>query len=116
MTRLLAVPVVAVVLVAGVWVAGGVVTNDYRASMALTAAWFGIAGAACLALALRRRALRVPVLGTYVLVAGAVGGYLALTTLRDRVVDERVVTGVAAGMAAVGAAGGADSGDARGAR
>ncbi|HSD78951.1 MAG TPA: DM13 domain-containing protein, partial [Solirubrobacteraceae bacterium] len=116
MTRLLAVPAVAAVLVAGVWVAGGVVTNDYRASMALTAAWFGIAGAGCLALALRRRALRAPVLGTYVLVAGAVGGYLALTTLRDRVVDERVVTGVPAGTAAVDAAGGTDSGDARAAR
>ena len=35
---LLAVPAVAALVVTGVWVAGGVITDDYRASMALTAA------------------------------------------------------------------------------
>jgi hypothetical protein len=60
--------------------------------MALTAAWFLLSGAACLVVARRSRALRVAVLGTYVVTAGAVGAYLGLTTLRDRVVHERVVT------------------------
>jgi hypothetical protein len=40
----------------------------------------------------RSRALRVAVLATYVVTAGAVGGYLGWTTLHERVVDERVVT------------------------
>jgi hypothetical protein len=92
--RLLAIPVVAVALTAGVWVAGGVISNDFRLSVALTTVWFGICGAACLVVAWRVPALRLPVLATYVLVAGAIGGYLGLTTLRDRVVDETVVTGV----------------------
>jgi Electron transfer DM13 len=89
---LLAIPTVAVVFVFGVWVAGGVISNDFKTSMALTAAWFLFSGAACLLVAWRSRALRVAVLGTYVVVAGAVGAYLGLTTLQDRVVHERVVT------------------------
>jgi Electron transfer DM13 len=90
--RLLSIPVVAGVVLVGVWVAGGVISNDFRTSMTLTAAWFLISGATCLLVAKRYRALRVAVLGTYVITAGAVGAYLGLTTLRDRVVHERVVT------------------------
>jgi len=89
---LLAIPAVAVVILFGVWVAGGIISNDFKTSMALTAAWFLLSGAACLLVASRSRALRVAVLGTYVVTAGAVGAYLGLTTLRDRVVHERVVT------------------------
>jgi hypothetical protein len=33
-----AIPAVAGIVLTGVWVAGGVVTNDYRTSMALTGA------------------------------------------------------------------------------
>jgi hypothetical protein len=89
---LLAIPTVAVGFLFGVWVAGGVISNDFKTSMALTAAWFLLSGAACLLVAWRSRALRVAVLGTYVVTAGTVGAYLGLTTLRDRVVHERVVT------------------------
>src|SRR5215208_6311072 len=89
---LLAIPAVAASVVGGVWVAGGVVSNDFKTSMALTAAWFVLSGAACLVLARRFRALRVAVICTYVVTAGGLGAYLGLTTLRDRVVDERVVT------------------------
>jgi hypothetical protein len=78
--------------VAGVWVAGGQLSNDFRTSVALTTAWFVLSGMACLALAVRVRPLRLPVLGTYVAVAGAVGGYLGYSTLHDRVAHERVVT------------------------
>ena len=94
--QLAGVPVVAAVVAAGVWVAGGVLTDDFRGSLVLTAAWFALSGAACAAVAFRRPALRVPVLAAFVLTAGAIGGYLGLTTLRDRVVDERVVTGTPA--------------------
>jgi len=86
-----AVPAVAVAL--GVWVADGLISDDYRTSMGLTALWFLLAGVACLAVARRVRRLRVAVVATYVLTAGAVGSYLAATTLHDRVVAERVVTG-----------------------
>ena len=89
---LAAVPVVAALVLFGVWVAGGVISDDYRASMALTAAWLLVSGATCVAVTRRVRPLRVPVLATYVLTAGAVGAYLAATTLQDRVVDEQVVT------------------------
>ena len=91
--RLLAVPLVLVTVAAGVWVAGAVVTNDFRASMALTTVWFAAAGLACVTIARRSRALRLPVLGSYVVAVVAIGGYLGLTTVRERVADERLVSG-----------------------
>ena len=95
--RWLAAPAVAAIFVAGVWVSGGLLTNSFKASMALTALWFVASGVACLAIGIRRRDLRVPVIASYVVVAAAVGGYLAWTTLRDTVVHERVVVGGVAG-------------------
>ena len=89
---LLAAPAVAAIVLTGVWVAGGVISDDFRTSMALTAAWFAISGAACVLVARRRRALRIPVIAAYILTAGAVGAYLGATTLRDDVVHERVIT------------------------
>ena len=107
LTRVLAIPVVAAVVIAGVWVTGGVISNDFRVSMALTAVWFGVSGAACVIVALRSRPLRFPVLGAYLVTAAVLGGYLGLSTLRDRVVDERVV------MAAVPAAVESEAGSAK---
>ena len=105
--RLLAIPVVAVVVLVGVWVAGGVISNDFLVSMVLTAAWFVLSGLVCVVLAIRRRTLRVPVLAAYVATAAAVGTYLGLATLRDRVVHESVVSGVpsSAGPASAGGPG-----------
>jgi hypothetical protein len=80
--------------VAGVWVAGGVITNDFRAAMALTALWFGAAGAIALVSLKAGRSTGIPIVAGYLIAATATGGYLAATTLRDRVVDETVVTGV----------------------
>jgi hypothetical protein len=94
-SRIVLVPVVAGITVLGVWVAGGVLTNDFRASMALTALWLALAGAAAFVLSWRRRALRAPVGATFLVTAAAIGGFLGWTTLRDRVVNERVVSGVA---------------------
>jgi hypothetical protein len=109
--RLLSIPAVALVFLFGVWVAGGVVTNDYKTSMALTAAWFLLSGAACLVVARRSRALRIAVLGTYVITAGAVGAYLGLTTLRDQVVHERVFTAAPAPAAAASESASASAAD-----
>jgi electron transfer DM13 len=89
---LLAFPAVVATVLAGVWVSGGVVSNDFRASMALTALWFAVSGAACVLIARRSRTLRIPVLAAFLLTAGATGAYLGATTLRDRVVHERVIT------------------------
>jgi Electron transfer DM13 len=93
-TRWLAAPVVAAVFVLGVWVAGGEITNSFKGSMALTAAWVLLFGAGCVTVAVKRRALRVPVLAAFMLCAVAVGGFLAWTTLRDRVVHEQLAAGV----------------------
>jgi hypothetical protein len=91
MTRILLVPAVAVLLVAGIWVAGGLLTDEFRLAMALTAVWMAAAGLGCALAAWRRPELRVPLLGTYVLVAAAAGVYLGRSQLVDDVVDERVV-------------------------
>lgn len=98
--RFTAFAVTAALVAFGVWVSGGWLSDDFRISMALTAAWLAIAAAGCAAVAWRARALRVPVLLGYALSAAAIGAFLAVTTLRDRVVDERVVTGAPATAAA----------------
>jgi Electron transfer DM13 len=82
--------------VAGVYVAGGLITNDFRLSMALTGAWFLVAGACALASLKAGRSIGAPIVAGYLVAALATGGYLAATTLRDRVVDETVVTGMPA--------------------
>jgi hypothetical protein len=96
---------VAAAVLAGVWVAGGVISDDFRTSMALTAAWLLAGGATALRLGLRARPLRAGLWGGYALAAGAVAAWLGSTTLRDRVVDERVVTGIAPATAGVVPAG-----------
>src|SRR5213596_3487755 len=90
----LVVPAVAALFALGVWVTGGLLTNSFRSSMALVAAWYAAAGAAVLATGLRRRALRGPLWTGYAFAAVAVGGFLAWTTLRDRVVHEPLTVGV----------------------
>jgi hypothetical protein len=94
--RWLLLPAVAARFVLGVWVAGGVLTNSFRASMALVAVWYAVAGAAVLGAGLRRRSLRAPLWTGYAVTAVAVGGFLAWTTVRDRVVHERVLGGLPA--------------------
>jgi hypothetical protein len=81
----------AVVLVLGIWVAAGVLTNDFTASLFLTAAWMGAAGLVCLVVALRRRELRLPLLGAYTLVAIAATVWLGRAEFFDKTVHENVV-------------------------
>ncbi|HSK16402.1 MAG TPA: DM13 domain-containing protein [Gaiellaceae bacterium] len=100
--RLLAVPVVVAITLLGLWVAGGVITDDFRASMGLSALWFALAFAASAAIAWRQRSLAWPVLGTFLVTAGAVAVYLGYATLVDRVVNEQVVVATAPGNSAAG--------------
>ena len=97
--RLLAAVATAALLVLGVWVAGGVITNDFKTGVALTIAWGGLFGAVCLLVAVRSRALRVPVIVSYVATGVAVAGVLGYMTLHDRVVDEDIVHGIPASSA-----------------
>ncbi len=93
--RAAAAPAAAAVVLFGVWIAGGVITDDFVGSAVLTGLWFAAAGIACLVVAMRSRAYRVPVLGAYLVTAAAVTAWLGWNTLRDRVVDEQVATGPA---------------------
>jgi hypothetical protein len=102
--RLLLVPLVAALTIAGVWFSGGVATNDFRLSMALTAVWLAAAGAVALAVSWWRRQLLLPVLGTFLVTAGVVGGYLAYTSLVDRTVNEAVAVARPASTVRPGAA------------
>jgi len=97
--RWLAVPATILVVLAGLWVSGGVLTNDFALAMWLTAAWMALAGLVCVLVAARRRALRVPVLGAYLLTAVVAGAYLGSSVLVDRAVDEDVAVAAPAAPA-----------------
>jgi hypothetical protein len=86
------VPLVLVLLAGGVWVTGGLITDDFKLSMALTAAWILTLGAGCVALARRRRELARWLLGSYLVATALLGGYLAMSLLFDHEVNEQVVT------------------------
>jgi hypothetical protein len=88
--RLLTIPAAAVVLLAGVWVTGALITNDFLLAMALTTAWMAAAGCAAVVVAVRSRALRWPLLGTYVVTAAVAGAYLGWSVVFDDVVHEQV--------------------------
>ena len=92
--RVAAVPLAVGVTLAGIWVAGGVLTDDFRVSMALTTVWFAAVLAGGFLLWRRLPALRaaaVAAVGTFVVV----GAVLTLGTFRDSVVDEAVASGPA---------------------
>ena len=89
--RLAVVPLVALVVAAGVWVTGAVLTQDATLAMVLTGLWLGLAGALALAVGWRRRPFAVPVIGAYLVSASVLGGYLLYTSTVDQVVDENVV-------------------------
>jgi Electron transfer DM13 len=88
----LAAAAVVAALILGIWVAGGLVTNDFGLAMVLTAAWIATAGLACLAVGWRWRRLRVPVIGAYLVTAAVVGIYLGRSMFLDDEVNENVAT------------------------
>jgi hypothetical protein len=100
--RVLAAPATAAVVLTGLWVTGGAITNDFGVAMWLTAAWMGLCGAVAALVALRLRGLRWPVLGGYLVTAAVAGAYLGSSVVFDDVVDERVATAPAARSAPAG--------------
>ncbi|HEU0025021.1 MAG TPA: DM13 domain-containing protein [Thermoleophilaceae bacterium] len=97
---------VVVVVVAGIWVSGGVITNDFGLAMALTAVWMAVAALGCLLIAWRSRDLRYPVIGAYLVTAAVAGAYLGRSMFFDDEVNEKVVT--ASPVPATGAGGAAE--------
>ncbi len=89
--RVAAAVVVAVLTVLGVWLTGGVLTDDATLAMVLTGAWFAVAGVLAVAVALRWRRMAWAVVGSWLGTALVVGGFLFLTSNVDRAVDEDVV-------------------------
>jgi len=92
-------PMVVGVVAAGVWVTGGLLTDNEVLAKGATVAWFALAGGGAVATALRWRRLAVPVLGGYLLTVTVLGGYLVWSSTVDRVVNEDVVTAAPAAPA-----------------
>jgi hypothetical protein len=93
--KLLAIPATAALVLAGLWVTGGLITNDFAIARLLTIAWMGLAGVAALAVAARSRGLRWPLLGAYAITAAVAGAYLGSSVVFDDVVDEQVAMAAA---------------------
>lgn len=93
MLRIASVLATIAVVLLGVWVTGGLLTDDFKASAALMTLFFVLAGAAALGLTRARRDLGIPVLLTFIVVSTAVGGYLAYTTFIDKAVNEELAAG-----------------------
>ena len=79
------------VVVVGVWVTGGVVTDDATTAKILTGAWLGVSGALAVLVARSRRVPAFAVLAGWFVTTSLTGGNLLLTSTVDRVVHERVV-------------------------
>jgi hypothetical protein len=100
--RLLAIPGTVGVILAGLWIAGGKLTNDFALAMWLSAGWMALAGFAAVAIAFRSRAFRWPVLGAYAVTAAVLAVYLGSSVFMDDVVNERVATAAPAPARASG--------------
>ena len=93
--RVLAVPATVAIVLAGLWVTGGKLTNDFTLAMWLSVGWMALAGLGVLAVARRNRSLRWPVLGAYAATALALAVYLGPSFFGDDVVDEQVAAAAA---------------------
>ncbi|HUV49348.1 MAG TPA: DM13 domain-containing protein [Actinomycetes bacterium] len=113
-----ALPAAIAVVAIGVWVTGGVLTNNETVAMGLTGVWLLLAGVVAVFVAWRQRALAAPVLIGYAIAAVGIGGFLGYTSMVDQVVDEDVVvatsdsTDPSSGGDGAGASGAGDSGSA----
>ena len=81
-----------VVVTAGIWLTGAVLTEDATIAMVLTGLWLGLAGVVALGIGWRWRPLALPVVSAYLVTATLLGGYLLATSTVDRVVDEDVLS------------------------
>ncbi len=92
--KLVAVAVVLVVMLAGLYLFGGVLADGYWVSVGLAVAWFVLAGAVLGKLAKRRPGLRWPVRATVLAAGIGIGAWFVIGSTTDDRVNERVVTGV----------------------
>ncbi len=83
------------VVVVGIWVTGGLITNVFWVSMALTIAWMLVALVVCGLIAWKRPALRVPVIAAFLATGAVAAVYLGRSMLFDDTVDENVATAAA---------------------
>ncbi len=103
--KLLAPPLVVLVLAGGLWFWGGVVAPGYWSTIALAILWFVACSVILGRLAQARPELRRPVRATFLTCCVVAASGFYWTSLRDTVVDERVVTGIPASKVAVRVAG-----------
>lgn len=87
---ILTVVLLALLIPAGVWTSGGLLTNNASLARGSTVVWLLVVGAGVLLTGLRWRQLAVPALVTWLVVSGVTVGFLTATSALDRVVDEEV--------------------------
>jgi hypothetical protein len=93
--RILVVPAVAAVLVFGLWITAGKITNSYELSIALSVAWLVVASAVIGKSIKRWRPdLRGWARTGTVLTSVVVAAWFYWTSIRETTVNERVVRGV----------------------
>jgi Electron transfer DM13 len=92
-TRLLLAPVTVAVVLGGLVVAAGLVSNDFTVARAATGTWFAVVVIASLLIWRRAPQLRLPVAAVALVTIVLAGGLTALTTLRDETVDEAISAG-----------------------
>ena len=85
--RWLVLPLVVGVVAVGVWVTGGVITNDEAVAKGLTLVWFALSGAVVALVAFRYRSTATPAVIGYATATVGLGGFLLYTSTVDRVVD-----------------------------
>jgi Electron transfer DM13 len=96
--RLLAAIGMVVLLVAGVFFFGRL-ADDEQVARGLTAAWFGVVSVAGYLITRRRPELRLPLASAFGAVAIAFALLVVLPSIRDKEVNERIVTGAPASEA-----------------
>jgi len=99
--RVASVPLAVAAVILGVWVTGGLLTDNEFVAKGLTGAWLALAGLAAAVAALRWRQVALPVLGSYLATAALVSGFLLWSSTVDKVVVEDVTP---AGPATAGVA------------
>ena len=85
----------AVLVLGGVWVAGGLVSDEPAIAKTATGAWLTASGLLAVVVARLRRRLAVAAIGSWIVTASAAGGLLLVTSSVDRTVDEDVVMAAA---------------------
>jgi hypothetical protein len=91
---------VVVALLAGLWIASGLLAPTYLTSIIFGVGWFLVASVGLGKAVKRRRELRWTVRGTFIATAVVVAAAFAWTSLRDKTVNEEVAVGVPVSAAA----------------